>query len=627
MRRWVWLAALCLLAAALSAVYLHHYLRGGPRIIDATSYWLQARTLTTGSFTLHAPDPTAAFRGRFLLASPDGHSLGVIFPPGYPLLLALGMLLGAPLLVGPLLAGLLVAATFHLALALTRDRKVAWVAAGLSVVCAALRYHTADTMSHGLSALLACLALGLSLRADLKLGPLLCGLCLGWLAATRPVSALVSAALCLVALRRAGPRAWLGLMIGTLPGLLLWLLQQHALTGSFLTSTQRAYYAIADAPPGCFRYGFGAGVGCRYEHGDFVTRFMPDGYGFSAALRNLLVHLGLFSVDATNAVPLSLLAAYAAFRHARTPLVLLVIGVLLQALAYVPFYFDGNYPGGGARFLCEAIPLCQVLVARAAVDLRLARWTVPLALAGFALHARHGHEQLREREGGRPMFEPEVLSRAGVTRGLVLVDTDHGFNLGHDPSVKNAHEGVLVARAHRDAHDRELYERQGRPPTYRYVYDLSGARSPTLIREVPPAVARSEAEAEWPGLLERGAAYPVHFPCASAGRALRLFPGSALKIAGPFARAPLEVGWVSTRPGPALLAVRWEGFPAVRLSATGPGCMAWAVPAPPPGHRGAAVVELSEGEGALDYLESSSDVGAGATNGPARSGATDAVTR
>ncbi len=85
MHRSLWLAVLCLLAFGLSCAYVSFYLRGGPRIIDATSYFLEARSLAAGSFTFHRPTRAARFRGRFLLASPDGQGLGVIFPPGYPL--------------------------------------------------------------------------------------------------------------------------------------------------------------------------------------------------------------------------------------------------------------------------------------------------------------------------------------------------------------------------------------------------------------------------------------------------------------------------------------------------------------------------------------------------------------
>jgi hypothetical protein len=608
-RRSHWLAALCLLAFALSCAYIAYYLRGGPRIIDATSYFLEARSLSQGSFSFVAPEPTAAFHGRFLLASEDGRSLSVLFPPGYPVLLALGMRLGAPLLVGPLLGGLLVAATYFLARALSPDAKLAWLAAALSALCAALRYHSADTMSHALAALLSCVALGLALRPALRGATLGCGLCLGWLAAARPIDAVVALALCGFALRRSGMRAWLLFGLGVLPGVALLLLHQRAATGSWLESTQLAYYAASDAPPGCFRYGFGAGVGCRFEHGDFVSRFLPEGYGLRAALRNLLVHLGLFTVDATNAVPLTLLGAYAAFRHLRSPFALLTAGVVLQALAYVPFYFDGSYPGGGARFLSPAIPLCQILVARAALDLRLERWAVPAALAGFLLHARHGHDKLREREGGRPMFEPQVLAAAGVTRGLLLIDTDHGFNLGHHPGV-TPDSGVLVARRRGDGHDRELYERLGRPPTYRYLYDVSGSRPPEVVSYVPPPARRYEAEAEWPALLERGSAYPVHFPCASAGRGLRLFPGTAAQLSAAPASASV-VGWFSTRPGPVALRLGWVGAESVRFSAEGPGCTTFTLLGPRPKASSSLRIELLSGEGAVDFVEA-------ADSGPGR---------
>ncbi len=142
------------LAALLSWGYLAFYLRGGPRIIDATSYFLEARSMARGFLAFPVVDPASSFRGRFLVSTPTAGALAVIFPPGYPALLALGFLVGAPLAVGPLLATLLVVATYALALRLFGREDVALFAALLSTMCAALRYHTADTMSHGLAALL-----------------------------------------------------------------------------------------------------------------------------------------------------------------------------------------------------------------------------------------------------------------------------------------------------------------------------------------------------------------------------------------------------------------------------------------------------------------------------------------
>lgn len=619
MPRWFWLTTLCLLALALSSAYVSYYLRGGPRIIDATSYFLEARSLAAGSFSFHVPEPTAAFRGRFLLASGDGQELGVIFPPGYPLVLSAGMRLGVPLLVGPVLGALLVAATYALARALEQDGTVALLAAALSTLCAALRYHTADTMSHGLATLLACLVLTFALRRERPFFPLLAGLCWGLLLATRPVSAGVSLLLAGFTLRGRSMQVWLSLLLGAVPGAALLVSQQHALTGNYLSSTQLAYYAVSDAPPGCFRYGFGQGIGCRFEHGDFVTRFLPNGYTFGPALRNLGGHLLAFATDATNIAPLTLLSGYGLVRHFRSPLVVLGAGVLLQALAYVPFYFDGNYPGGGARFLCEAIPLCQILVARAACDLGMARFTPALAILGFAFHAREGHERLRDRQGGRPMYEPEVLERAGVKRGLVLVGTDHGFNLGFDPRARDAATSVVVAREHDDAHDRELYERLGRPPTYRYVYDLSGRFAPHLLPHTPRVTPRGEAEAEWPALVERSGAYPIHYPCASAGRALRLHPGAPASFQPP--RGPqgseLLLGWVGTTGAGADIRVSWGSGGTSQAHRFGPGCSVWRTagrPASLPSAR--LVIELERGEGALDFIETAEAGGAPPPRGP-----------
>src|SRR5579863_10524388 len=73
------LGGVALLAAFLTLGYAAHYLRGGPRIIDATTYSLQARALAQGHVTWPALFPSASSRGRFLLYV-DQHLAG-IFPP------------------------------------------------------------------------------------------------------------------------------------------------------------------------------------------------------------------------------------------------------------------------------------------------------------------------------------------------------------------------------------------------------------------------------------------------------------------------------------------------------------------------------------------------------------------
>ncbi|HEY0465080.1 MAG TPA: hypothetical protein VGC79_12760, partial [Polyangiaceae bacterium] len=500
------LPALAVSAALLSAGYVYYYLRGGPRIIDATSYYLQARAIAHGYFAFPVASPLGSFGGRFLLPGAP-HSLSVIFPPGYATLLAAGFLLHAPMLVGPLIAASIVCVTYALGRELSGRVEVARVAAGLSLLCAALRYHTADTMSHGLCALLLCAGTLTALRAR-RWDALLSGLSLGWLIATRPVSGAVGVALALCLLdRRARRWAWFG--VGLLPGVALLSCYQRSATGSFFASTQLAYYALADGPPGCFRYGFGRGIGCLYEHGEYVRARLSSGYGVREALDVSLRRLAVHSIDIANAAPLALLCPVGAWlaRNDRRVRVLF-IACLGFMLAYAPFYFDGSYPGGGTRLFAELLPLEHVLLAIALVRLEWIVVALPLSLVGFACHASFAHRALAEREGGRPMFEAEVLRKAGVDHGLVFVDTDHGFNLGHDPGQLDATTGVVVARFEHDAHDWWLWDQLGRPPSFHYSYDAGASSAdgelspylPSAGSVTSAAALRFEAEAEWPPL-------------------------------------------------------------------------------------------------------------------------------
>lgn len=521
-------------AAMLSLLWIAIYLRGGPRIVDATTYFLQGRALSEGDLAWKLAEPSASFRGRFLVVhdGPEGPMIGGIFPPGYPLLLALGFTIGAPMVVGPVLAAALVFATYHLARAIAEEvlaadlvEPVARAAALFSVVSAALRYHTADTMSHGATALAVTLALTCALRGRTELA----GLCVGWVLATRPVSALPIGLVCAALLgRRALGRAALGVV----PGALLLLASQKGVTGSWLASTQRVYYATSDGPPGCFRYGFGDGIGCLGEHGEFVRARLADGYGLFAAVGTTLRRLKMHLLDVANLEPLALLVLVPIAKRRTRGIVAATSLVGLQILAYAPFYFDGNYPAGGARFFADVLPvehallvLAIALVAREGKGfIRAAFATLGLALAGFAVHASFDHRQLADRDGGRPMFEGDVLAKANAREGLVYVDTDHGFGLGHDPGARTK-DGIVVARYRGDDRDRLLFDRLDRPPTWKYDF----ADPPRLVPWAPPDLERPlrfEAEAEWPPLAQEGG-FAVPGPvsaCASKGRGLILTP-------------------------------------------------------------------------------------------------------
>lgn len=559
-RAFLW--GVCGLAAALSLAYVAFYLRGGPRIIDATTYLLEARSLAAGAFTFPAGFPSASTRGRFLLYDEASGALGGLFPPGYPLLLSLGVRAGAPMVVGPLLAAALVAATRALGVAVASElgvpaptrEHVGRVAALFSLTSACARYHTADTMSHGASALyVACglVALLAWRRAPTKCAAACAGLALGALVATRPVSALpvglVAAATFALSggdalTRRARLTALAVMALGLLPGLALLLAWQRALTGSLGGSPQLLYYARSDGPPGCFRYGFGRGVGCLFEHGEFVRHNLAQGYGPLAALGTTARRLKMHLADAANLELLFPLVLAPLFTERRRPVARLLGAALgLQVLAYAPFYFDGNYPGGGARFFADTLPIEHALLALALCSWRPRRrppwgealagaapWLgLALSLVGFGVHARFDHDALAEREGGAPFYVPDLATRAGLTGGLVFIDSDHGFALGHVPAPDGERpRGPLVLRRRDDDHDWLAFVARGRPESWAYRHESGAPRLTPWAPPAPEGPLRFEAESDWPPLAQDGGyAAPTWMAGAASGdRVLTLTP-------------------------------------------------------------------------------------------------------
>lgn len=529
------LAGAGLLAAFLTLGYAAHYLRGGPRIIDATTYVLQAKALAHGHLSFPAPFPSASFRGRFLLFHPHaggGGDLSGIFPPGWPLLLSLGYILGAPMLVGIALSAGLVIATYALAREVTGDEGTSRLAALLSIACGALRYHTADPMSHAASALGIIVALVCALRAA-RTGSIrtfiAAGAAIGYVACTRPVSAIPIFLVAAFVVRKSSRRDLAAFALAAVPFLLLLGVSQH------FGSLQRAYYAVSDGPPDCFRYGFGKDIGCVHEHGDFVRARLSDGFGLAAAAGTTIRRLHTHLSDALDAWPVLFLALPAIFKHARKAWLLWAL-VALQVVFYIPFYFDGDYPGAGARFFADVLPIEHVAIAASIAawlpkipTLKKTTITVGLVAIVFALHSSYDHLALADRDGGKPMFEPERLQDAKVETGIVFIETDHGFNLARDPNMTDPKLGVVVARLRNDGHDRLLYDELGHPQSWVYRFGADAA----VLPFTPPAAEvagretwRFEAEADWPPLAQDGAwAEPIWATgnrqnCPSNGQAL-----------------------------------------------------------------------------------------------------------
>lgn len=105
-------AGLCLwatLAAAWVATAIFERL---PHVEDEVAFLFQARTYAAGTLVAPAPALPEFFSIPFVIVR-DGEWFGK-YPPGYPLVLALGVLAGQPWLVNPIAAGLAVALVYRL---------------------------------------------------------------------------------------------------------------------------------------------------------------------------------------------------------------------------------------------------------------------------------------------------------------------------------------------------------------------------------------------------------------------------------------------------------------------------------------------------------------------------------
>jgi hypothetical protein len=366
----------------------------------------------------------------------------------------------------------------------------------------------------------------------------LSGVALGYVAATRTVSSFAPAiVVAQIASKNRGFVKSVGwILFGVAPGIFLLLAANRSASGYWFYPAQRAYYAVADGPPGCFKYGFGANVGCTYEHGDFVAAHLTNGYGFVEALGTTIRRLRYHIQDAFNFELLFFVVAILSVRVMRASRAARSAGalVLLHMIFYVPFYFDGNYPGGGARLFADILPVEHAIAALAIAHAwpsiafpRRALAMLSIMFLGFAVHESFDEILLANRDGGRPAYEPDLAREATVDHGLFFLDSDAAFNLADEPEATPSH-GVMALRLRNDDHDRAVFDTFGHPTThvYRFGKDKSSVESFT---PPPPQGGnwRFEAEADFPPIAQaNGWTFPqwVNGSGASQERVLELTP-------------------------------------------------------------------------------------------------------
>jgi hypothetical protein len=586
------------LAAFLSLAYVSFVLHGGPRAAESGAYWIEGRALAHARFAWAISGPTASFRSDGLVSVGRDH-LASVMPPAYAVLLAGAFLVGAPMLVGPLVAAGLVFATWLLAGELAdacretdpvRREAVARVAVAFSIVSAALRRGSADIVPDGAAALAVTVALGVALRARRTATPALfaaSGAAIGFLFAAQPLASLplglAVTALALGSPSRARAVGWT--TVAAAPGVALLLAANHAITGHALLSPAGSYFAAVATP---------------------AARL-----GVKAALVAAAHRLGEHLAGTANAEPLAALAFVPVFvrggspgARRRSPAALGFLGVTVALGAALAW---GPIPRGPG--LTTIVPLEQVLAALGLVQLfpnsvgRAVTACLALAVAGLALHAPSGmarvatdrapSEKGREKTPGDklaidrdekppPAYEPDVTREANVGSGLLYFDDDLGYELSSDPGVAASH-GIEAVRLRSDDHDRLLFDDLGHPAVHRYVVGPSTASIAPFAPGGSGDNWRFEAESDWPLATAHGRSEVSTElgSCASNGRVLTVTPSSPaleatalLELPVPKAVAGARRGWAIAprafqRGGPG------SGHLALLLSPGGPPVAEW----------------------------------------------------
>ncbi|WP_420645120.1 ArnT family glycosyltransferase [Candidatus Leptofilum sp.] len=136
---------LTFLTFALTAHIASDVLARVPHVQDSLTYLFQAQTLARGKLWAEAPPLPEFFEQEFLLVQ-NGRWFGK-YPPGFPALLALGVLLNASWLINPLLATLTVPLLYQLGRRMGNGR-TGLVAAGLMSLSPFFLFLSGSHMAH-----------------------------------------------------------------------------------------------------------------------------------------------------------------------------------------------------------------------------------------------------------------------------------------------------------------------------------------------------------------------------------------------------------------------------------------------------------------------------------------------
>jgi hypothetical protein len=363
-------AAMMLLVGAVCSAIAIEVFGAIPRVQDEINYFFQAKIFASGRLWVDSHELADFFSYRFMVNDGRFYSL---FQPGWPALLAVGHLLGAPELVGPAMAAISTGLTYGVARRLLGEAQGRWATIFLASSSVFL-FQGGSMMAHSAAAAFGLAMVYFAVRAREEPRPVFlvaAGAAAGYLftirAGTAVALAIVPAAIFAGMLARGTLRlpslGWLAL--GFVPTAGLQFAYNWALSGDPMTFPQARYFELTEPIADCHRLGIGEGVGCPREHGPDLG---PNGFTWARAAEVTRMRLAQFRHDlfGTGLGVVLPALAFLTSRVRREYIALLGIPLALVGL-YFFYYYHGNMYG--ARYYFEAIPYCMMLIAAGVVGL------------------------------------------------------------------------------------------------------------------------------------------------------------------------------------------------------------------------------------------------------------------
>jgi hypothetical protein len=352
----VWVTALAIILSVFS--YERH-----PHLQDEVVYLAQARFLANGKLTMPAPPVPDAF--DMYLMEIEGERWYPSPPPGWPAILALGLLVRLPWVINPLLAGLNVLLTFSLVREIY-DLRTARIAVLLLCVSPWHLFMAMNYMPHTFTltcALLATVAMIRARRGRMAAWGWVSGMATGMASLIRPLEGLVLAGLLgLWAIGLGGRRlkvsGVVGFVLGSLVVGAVVLPYNNFLTGNptlfpIVSYTDKHYGRNSNA------FGFGPDRGMGWELDPYPGHGPLDAL-VNTNLNTFSLNIELFGWSTGSLIILTLFVFAGRLQRGDF---LMLAGIIAVFGVHI-FYWYGGGPDFGARYWYLMLVPCAALTAR-----------------------------------------------------------------------------------------------------------------------------------------------------------------------------------------------------------------------------------------------------------------------